>query len=418
MTQWLRKLVDDRKGNVFALYALSVPVILLAAGFAVDFGLAAQLRTRLNAAADAAALAAVTPSMMKQTNATAQTAAVNMFNGQASALTGLQAGSVNVTVTITNPNGNALFRQVQVCYTAAEQTMFTSVLWPATTIPLGNCATAQAQSPPNIDFYVLLDNSPSMQLPSTSAGVSQMETLTPLEDTGGCAFACHEANTNTNSDIIGNPCLNGATLTTPTVSACDPNLTNNPSNKCSNTNPYMANAYCSSTQGTQIDNYALAHNHNITLKLDVLNNAISTLMQTALNTANSTAYTPPPAYRFSISSMDSLWKVGFTQLMSLTANYVSGWATASANFGVMEYWQNNNTCTTSACTAGNPYSSMADAATNYDNSLSKLNDNTKSYGCPTPATAPTRPATPRRKCCSSSPTASRTKRSPARAYTR
>ena len=46
MTQWLGKLVDDRKGNVFALYALAVPVILFAVGFAVDFGLAAQLRTR------------------------------------------------------------------------------------------------------------------------------------------------------------------------------------------------------------------------------------------------------------------------------------------------------------------------------------------------------------------------------------
>ena len=110
MTQWLGKLVDDRKGNVFALYALAVPVILFAVGFAVDFGRAAQLRTRLNAAADAAALAALTPTMMAQTNATAQAAAVSMFNGQASALTGLAAGSVSVTATITNPNNNALIR--------------------------------------------------------------------------------------------------------------------------------------------------------------------------------------------------------------------------------------------------------------------------------------------------------------------
>ena len=128
MTQWLRKLVDDRKGNVFALYALAVPVILFAVGFAVDFGLAAQLRTRLNAAADAAALAALTPNMMTQTSATAQAAAVSMFNGQASALTGLAAGSVSVTATITNPKNNALIRRVQVCYNASEQTLFAGIL--------------------------------------------------------------------------------------------------------------------------------------------------------------------------------------------------------------------------------------------------------------------------------------------------
>ena len=97
------------------------------------------------------------------------------------------------------------------------------------------------------------------------------------------------------------------------------------------------NAYCdTSRHGAQIDNYQLARNNSITLRLDELNSAISTLMSTAQTTSNSTPYTPPPAYQFSINSMDSPWQIGFTNLMSLTSNYVSGWTAASANFGVME----------------------------------------------------------------------------------
>ena len=69
---------------------------------------------------------------------------------------------------------------------------------------LSNCATAQAQVPPNIDFCLLLDNSPSMALPATQSGLSLMQSLTQKEATGGCAFACHQMSTN-NGDTAGNP---------------------------------------------------------------------------------------------------------------------------------------------------------------------------------------------------------------------
>ena len=60
-------------------------------------------------------------------------------------------------------------------------------------LPVSGVSQASAQAPPNIDFYVLLDNSPSMALPSTQAGITQMESLTTRTETGGCAFACHQA---------------------------------------------------------------------------------------------------------------------------------------------------------------------------------------------------------------------------------
>ena len=45
---------------------------------------------------------------------------------------------------------------------------------------------ANAAQAPNINFYVMLDNSPSMLLPTTSDGISKLQSVN-----GGCAFSCH-----------------------------------------------------------------------------------------------------------------------------------------------------------------------------------------------------------------------------------
>ncbi len=210
-----RKFLGDRRGNIAMMYALALPVLMFGVGVAIDFTHAAQVRTELNAAADAAVLAALTPSMMQQPNATAQTAAQNMFNGQIADLTSLAAGDTNVTITITNPTNNPLVRNVTVAYTAQNENIFASILG-VPTLALAGSSTASASIAANINFYLLLDNSPSMALPATQAGITQMENLTPQQ--GNCAFACHEGSTN-NGDSAGNPCLKGATYSTPTLTS-------------------------------------------------------------------------------------------------------------------------------------------------------------------------------------------------------
>src|SRR3546814_10144646 len=52
-------------------------------------------------------------------------------------------------------------------------------------LTISGSSTSNAAKAPFIDFYLLLDTSPSMLLPSTSAGLSAMRAAT------GCAFACH-----------------------------------------------------------------------------------------------------------------------------------------------------------------------------------------------------------------------------------
>src|SRR5436305_3896078 len=94
----VRRLLRQRKGNVAVTFALvTVPVVFLA-GMALDYAAAIQKLQRLNAAADSAALAAVSPALMSQTASQAQTVATKFFTGQASAVSGATVASPTVTV--------------------------------------------------------------------------------------------------------------------------------------------------------------------------------------------------------------------------------------------------------------------------------------------------------------------------------
>ena len=351
-----RKFLGDRRGNVAMMFALAMPVLMFGVGVAVDFTHAAQVRTELNAAADAAVLAALTPGMMQQPNATAQTAAQNMFNGQIAGITSLAPGDTTVTITIANPNNNPLVRNVTVAYTAQNENIFASILG-VPTLGLAGSSTGSASMAANINFYLLLDNSPSMALPATQAGITQMENLTPQQ--GNCAFACHQGSTN-NGDSAGNPCLKGATYSTPTLTSSMRS---------------GGNTYCSSTQGTQIDDFALARQNGIQLRLDALSTGISDLMADAYTTQQNAA-SIPPVYQFAAYTMDSSWQVGMSSsnnnnnLMAMTTNYVSGWTSAAPNFSVMEYYANNEECGSAACTSNG---GGGDYATNYDNALTTMN---------------------------------------------
>jgi hypothetical protein len=198
-----------------------------------------------------------------------------------------------------------------------------------------------------------------MALPATQAGITEMQNLTPQQ--GNCAFACHEGSTN-NGDSEGNPCLKGSTYTTPTLSSPPPSTS-------------KGTSYCATSAGTQIDDFALARYNNIELRLDALSAGITDLMSDAYTTQQNAA-SIPPVYKFAAYTMDSSWQIGmsssnsYNNLMAMTTNYVSGWTAASPNFGVMEYYANNEECGSAACTSNG---GGGDYATNYDNALDTMN---------------------------------------------
>ncbi len=192
---FIPNLLRNRRGNVALITALLLVPMVLAIGFGIDYSRAMRLKTRLNAAADAAALAAVTAPMMQNNNTSAQTAATNMFNAQVAGLSGLVFNSAtDLTVTVATTGTLNTGRSVVVTYRAASTNMFSGVLG-AATLPINGSSQSDAIRAPHINFYLVLDTSPSMLLPSTSDGLNKIRTATATTYlTDGCAFACHVQN--------------------------------------------------------------------------------------------------------------------------------------------------------------------------------------------------------------------------------
>src|SRR5689334_14640587 len=198
---WLYRFVADRNANVAVTVALAMVPTIFLLGMALDYTHGQHMKVNLDAAADAAAVAAVTSSMMQQSPQAAQTSAKNVFNITANTLVNNSnlAGQPTLTVAVNcsrpdattgyctyapcpiadsvnsdavNSN-NQVVRSVQVCYNAASTNAFPGVLqktsWPFT----GQAATRN-QSAPNINFYLLLDDSPSMAIGATSSDINTL----------------------------------------------------------------------------------------------------------------------------------------------------------------------------------------------------------------------------------------------------
>jgi Flp pilus assembly protein TadG len=316
----------DRRANVAMTFALvSIPIIF-AAGMGVDYTTAARRQTKLDAAADAGALAAVTPAMLSQNvcsttvqcaagstslpltgTSAACDAAVNMFCAQASTVSGVS--SVSLTVNVTQPPAinTPTQQQAALTYTAKSATSFSGVIGQKT-INIAGSSTAESATAPNINFYVLADDSPSMAIPATTAGINSMMSATansPQSGTneGGCAFACHEADPA--ADNLGNP-------------------------------------------GGE-DNYALARSLGLTLRIDNLTAAIENLASTAATTAASNKATYQLAiYTFDTNANNSVGRSGsigctygtpINTIAALTSNMTTA-SNDAANITMLEVYNN------------------------------------------------------------------------------
>ena len=131
--------------------------------------------------------------MILQSDATAHDAAQAMFNTQSAGLTGLTNVQSTITITETANASLGTLRKVVVKYTASSINSFGGILH-VTTLPIGGTATANAQQPPNVNFYIAMDVSPSMLLPATSSGLTSEASATAahVNSPSGCDFACHE----------------------------------------------------------------------------------------------------------------------------------------------------------------------------------------------------------------------------------
>jgi Flp pilus assembly protein TadG len=182
----LRRFAHEKSGNIAVIFAFSLLPILSCIGAAVDYASASRIRTQLESAQDSAVLMAVSKSEATRTAAQAQADAIQFFNGLISSY-GLTA-TINLTV---SESGGS--RTATSSFSSSVTTNFLKVMgFPTMTV--SNRSTATVALPAYVDFYLLLDNSPSMGVAATTSDIATMVSNTPDQ----CAFACHDLSTTNN----------------------------------------------------------------------------------------------------------------------------------------------------------------------------------------------------------------------------
>ena len=213
----LRDFGVNTRANIAIIFALSAIPVVAAIGCVVDYSYASMIKTKLQAAADAAALATVsnnspivvTAKSMSGNGTVAggPTYIQNFFGADTTAFSGVSAtGSTTksgMTVTAT------------LNYAYSVPTTFMKVLgYPS--IALSGSSTASVTVATYISFYLMLDVSGSMSFPSTTAEQVRLMSVNPdnLHPTPsppnsgypqGCQFACHWASQNTACQNTTNP---------------------------------------------------------------------------------------------------------------------------------------------------------------------------------------------------------------------
>ena len=262
----IRRFLHQNSGNVAITFGFAAIPITLGVGAAVDYSFANRDKTALDSYADAAALSAVSKAALALSAATAKQNAINFFNAQAVNVPHASVGNVSATVTDSTSG-----RSVVVSYTASVPTAFMGVAG-INTMNIKGSSTAASGLPTYIDFYLLLDNTPSMGVGATPTDVSTMVNHTSDQ----CAFACHQM------DISPN------------------------------------------------DYYGLAKRLGVTMRIDVVRSATQQLMDTATATE-----TVPSQFRMAIYTFGaSAQNAGLDKIFSLSSSLSSA-KTAANNIDLM-----------------------------------------------------------------------------------
>ncbi|WP_420134099.1 TadE/TadG family type IV pilus assembly protein [Rhodopseudomonas sp.] len=185
-TDLLRRFAGDRSGNIGVIFAISLLPLLGFVGAAIDYSTANRIRTKLESAQDAAVLLAVSNAEINKSATDAQSDAIKFFN----ATVGAYGLSATINLNVTDGNGK---RSASSNFSTTVTTSFLNLIgFP--TLTVGDKSTSTVSMPVYQDFYLLLDNSPSMGVAATTADISTMVANTSDK----CAFACHDLSNSNN----------------------------------------------------------------------------------------------------------------------------------------------------------------------------------------------------------------------------
>lgn len=260
-----REFRRDERAVTSLLFALTLIPMMIAIGVAVDYSRILRYKTAFDRAADAAALGAVAMTYNGQISTPNKTAVANQFAAELGEIADTVPYSVDVS-SVGKPDNIT----VTVNFSATLPMTLTQIIG-VDTVDISGSAQATVDLPKFYDFYLLLDNSPSMGIPATTEDIEKMQNLT-----GGCAFACHRRTFDSAKRIIGD-------------------------------DPY--------------DYYHLAKNNNITTRVDVLRMSTQQLIATATR-----ARLFSNQFRMAIYTFSDI----VTPIVSLTGNLTSVQSAAGA----------------------------------------------------------------------------------------
>ncbi len=189
---------SDKRANTAIIFAVSAIPLISAVGCVVDYSMASMVKTRLQAAADAATLAAVSNNSPLVATAKTMTGNGTVTNGSTytqnffgSDTTSFTGVTYSATVTKTGSTVTA-----NLTFSDQVPTMFLAVIGHPN-LTVSGSSTASFSLPTYINFYLMLDVSGSMSFPSTTSEQQQLMAVNPDNLTGssgypqGCQFACH-----------------------------------------------------------------------------------------------------------------------------------------------------------------------------------------------------------------------------------
>lgn len=379
------RLRRDRSGNILIATGLAIIPMVFAVGFGIDYSRAMRLQTKLNAAADAAALAAVTSAMMQVTDTTTITnVSKNMFNGSVAGLPGLSYNpSTDLSVSVSTSGALNNGRTVVVTYTAKSLNTFAGILG-YDTLPVAGSSTAAATRAPYINFFLALDASPSMLLPSTSAGLTAIRSATSTSYlSNGCAFACHTQNPHSDNIYVRNSAGQDIWL--------DSSGNWYPVTKVQNGNVYTTNNVLvgPTSAGHYADAYWLTRNYGtlygsstqIPLRIDAEQAAAQDLIPFAITSASNNHVTYQMqmfTYNWTHSGASSPVTAVTSSMTDVNnlANY-----TVPNFYASQDYWYQNGCPTSSTC-------SVNDMGSETKNMLSAMNGLMPAPGDGTTSTTP------------------------------
>lgn len=203
VTALLRRSWTDRSGSLTTLFAFSTIPLIGFIGLATDYGLELAAKSKLDHAADAAVVAAITSAQTYIVNYTGKSdpTADAITVGKAQALAQFKANTGSLPASVPTPtitvtaSGRTL--SATTSYSFSMPTIFMRALG-TTMMSFSGTASSTLTIPAFTNIYIVIDTSSSMGI-----GATLKDQQIVYNATGGCAVACHYSGTTTSARNAG-----------------------------------------------------------------------------------------------------------------------------------------------------------------------------------------------------------------------